>query len=246
MSSLIRKLTFTGVPIAVAMIVLLCSPLPVAAQSNPAYAPPQVDPSLPNVLLLGDSISIGYMLATRRELAGQANTWRPAANCGPTSNGLESLDRWLGNQRWDVIHFNFGLHDLKFMGPNGENLYDQDLPGAHRQIPLDAYSANLQRIVRRLQATGAKLIWCETTPVPEGIKSRIAQDVVRYNEAAAKVINEAGGIAINPLYEFALEHAEQRPANVHYTPAGSETLAKQVANAVRLALDSDAVRQGGH
>jgi len=207
--------------------------------SNPAYAPPQVNPDLPHVLLLGDSISIGYMLDTRRELTGVANTWRPAANCGPTTRGLESLDQWLDQRTWDVIHFNFGLHDLKFMGPEGQNLVDPDSRGAHRQVPIEKYQANLRQIAERLKATGAQVIWCETTPVPEGAHGRIAGDAKRYNEAAAKVIAEVGGITTNPLYEYALMHAEQRPANVHYTPAGSAKLAEQVAKTIRHALNTN-------
>jgi len=63
---------------------------------RPEFQPPEVDPDLPNVLLIGDSISIGYMLATRKELSGEANVWRPITNCGPSTKGLESLDAWLG------------------------------------------------------------------------------------------------------------------------------------------------------
>lgn len=74
-----------------------------------AFEPPEVNESLPNVLLLGDSISIGYMLDVRKQLSGQANVWRPAVNCGPTTRGLESLDKWIGDRKWDLIHFNFGL-----------------------------------------------------------------------------------------------------------------------------------------
>ena len=60
---------------------------------NPAFAPPKnIDPKLPNVLLIGDSISIGYMVPAREKLAGVANVFRPNTNCGPTTRGLESLE----------------------------------------------------------------------------------------------------------------------------------------------------------
>jgi acyl-CoA thioesterase-1 len=80
-------------------------------KTPPAFQPPQVDENLPNVLLLGDSISIGYMLDVRKQFVGEANVWRPATNCGPTTRGLKSLDDWIGDKKWAVIHFNFGLHD---------------------------------------------------------------------------------------------------------------------------------------
>ena len=90
-------------------------------QPNPVYAPIKDDPNLARVLLIGDSISIGYTLAVRELLEGKANVHRPPTNCGPTTRGLEQIDAWLGDKKWDVIHFNFGLHDLKYLGPNGQN-----------------------------------------------------------------------------------------------------------------------------
>ncbi len=200
------------------------------------FQPPEVVQGLPNVLLIGDSISIGYMLPAREALSGQANVWRPATNCGPTTRGLESLENWIGDRKWDVIHFNHGLHDLKYLGPNGENLAEPDAAGSHQQVPLDQYAKNIKKIANRLKKTGAKVIFCETTPVPKGAKGRVVGDSKRYNEAARKAIEEVGGIEINPLFEFALKHAEQRPANVHYTQDGSAKLAEQVAKSVRAAL----------
>ena len=193
---------------------------------NPAFAPVTDDPSLPRVLLIGDSISIGYTLATREALAGKANVHRAPTNCGPTIRGLEGLDQWLGEERWDVIHFNWGLHDLK------------KIEGKH-QVPIDEYEKNLAELVGRLKRTKATLVWCSTTPVPEGCSPpRTNEDTIAYN-AVAKKIMEAEGIAIDDLYAFALPKLEeiQRPANVHFTPEGSEVLAKQVAAAILKALE---------
>ena len=39
---------------------------------------------------------------------------------------MEQIDAWIGKKKWDVIHFNWGLHDLKYMGPNGENLFPKE------------------------------------------------------------------------------------------------------------------------
>jgi acyl-CoA thioesterase-1 len=138
---------------------------------------------------------------------------------------LEQIDRWLGDGRWDVIHFNWGLHDLK------------KIEGKH-QVPIDGYEKNLRKLVRRLKPTGAVLVWCSTTPVPEGCSPpRTNEDAVAYN-AVAKEIMDAEGIMIDDLYAFALPRLEkiQRPANVHFTPEGSAVLAKQVAGAIQKAL----------
>jgi acyl-CoA thioesterase-1 len=184
-------------------------------------------PDLPRVLLIGDSISIGYTLPTRELLKGKVNVHRIPTNGGPTTRGLVQIDSWIGNGHWDVIHFNWGLHDLKFM-PHGK-----------RQVTLAAYERNLDSLVRRLKQTGAKLIWRNTTPVPEGKVAplRIPDDVVSYN-AAAKRVMQKHGVSIHDLYTFALARLEkiQRPVNVHFTPEGSDALAGEVAGIILDAL----------
>jgi acyl-CoA thioesterase-1 len=194
---------------------------------QPEFAPVKDDPKLPRVLLIGDSISIGYTLPARELLEGKANVHRIPANGGPTINGLANLEKWLGNDRWDVVHFNWGLHDLK-----------QDTAGA-RQVPLDEYEKHLAELVARLKKTGARLIWASTTPVPEGKLSppRVDSDVVAYNAAAARIMQQQG-VEINDLYSFALPKLKeiQRPVNVHFTPAGSAALARQVAARIEAAL----------
>ncbi len=196
------------------------------AQKRSPMEAVQDDPALPRVLVIGDSISIGYTLPTRDALAGKVNLHRPLTNCGDTAKGLSELDAWLGDGRWDVIHFNWGLHDLK------------RLDGVHHQVPLDRYEKNLAELVARLKKTGAALVWCSTTPVPEGCKPpRSEADVAAYN-AAAKKIMDAQEVAIDDLHAFALARLEdiQRPANVHFSPQGSAVLAEAVAKSIQEAL----------
>ncbi len=192
---------------------------------NPAFVPVTDDPKLPRVLLIGDSISIGYTLATRRLLKGVANVHRIPTNGGPTTRGLASIDKWLGKRRWDVIHVNWGLHDLKY------------IKGKH-QVPLDRYEQNLGTLLSRLKKTGAKVIWCSTTPVPEGVSPRRKDsDVLEYNTVAEKLA-ASHGLLHNDLYKFALPRLKkiQRPRNVHFSQEGSRVLAGQVAASVRAAL----------
>jgi acyl-CoA thioesterase-1 len=125
------------------------------------------------------------------------------------------------------------------MGKDGKNLADPTAQGSHQQVPIDQYAANLRRIAKRLKETGATVIWRETTPVPKGCQGRVPGDSQRYNEAAAKVMSEVGGIETDPMYAFAVKHAKlQRPANVHYSAEGSQKLAEQVARSVRRSLKS--------
>jgi pimeloyl-ACP methyl ester carboxylesterase len=205
----------------------------VAAQLS---VPANVNPSLPSVLLIGDSISIGYTADVRRLLENKANVWRVPVNGGPTTRGVEFLDDWIAGRKWSVIHFNWGLHDLKHIGAKGDTIVDVSAAGAHYQVPLADYEKNLAALTARLKTTGAKLIWAETTPVPPGAKGRIPGDELKYNEAAARVMTTAG-IAVNPLHARAAEKPDlQKPADVHFTDAGSSHLAEKVADAVTASL----------
>jgi acyl-CoA thioesterase-1 len=118
-----------------------------------------------------------------------------------------------------VIHFNFGLHDLKYADEKGTLVADVT-QGKPQIAPAD-YERNLRQLVERLRATGASLVWCSTTPVPEGAAGRVVGDDVKYNEVAARVMREAG-VPTNDLYAFAKPRlAEiQRKADVHCTAKG--------------------------
>lgn len=221
---------------------VLSLPLDAQAQQkkkpNPVLAPIEDDPDLPRVLIIGDSISMGYTLDTRAMLKGEANLHRPPTNCGPTTKGLAEIDAWLGEGKWDVIHFNWGLHDLKYMNEQGKLVgVDQ----GKQQVPIKEYAKNLDELVKRLKKTGATLIWRNTTPVPEGAKGRLPADAVKYNEAAEKVMAKHK-VQVHDLYSFAKEHEKeiQRNKDVHYTREGSKKLAEQVVGVIRAALDTEA------
>lgn len=203
---------------------------------DPALAPVADEPGLPRVLLIGDSISIGYTLPVRAMLKGKANVHRPPTNCGPTTTGLKELDAWLGEGKWDVIHFNWGLHDLKYVDERGALV---PVERGRQQVPLDQYEQNLDALAVRLKKTGAKLIWAATTPVPEGAQGRVPGDEVKYNAAARRVM-EKHGVAINDLHAFASQFtgykAIQMERNVHFMKAGSVELARQVAAHILKAL----------
>lgn len=229
--------------LALTALAVVALALPLAAQQakpkkapNPAYAPVEDVAGQPRVLLIGDSISIGYTLAVREELKGKANVHRPATNCGPTTRGVTEIEKWLGDGKWDVIHFNFGLHDLKFVDDQGKNAPPDK---GHPQVSADDYQKNLETLVARMKKTGAKLIFATTTPVPPGADARIKGDEEKYNAIAVGVMKKHG-VAIDDLYDFSLPKlAEiQLPANVHFKPEGSKVLAKQVAAEIQKALET--------
>lgn len=205
-------------------------PAPKKKAPDPAYAPVVDVAGLPRVLILGDSISLGYTLPVRSRLAGQANVHRPAENCGETARGVKSLDKWLGDGKWDVIHFNFGLHDLKYLDAAGKYVP----PEQGRQVASVAdYERNLRELVARLQKTGAKLVFATTTPVPAATLGRVEHDEIRYNEAAVRVMRELG-VAVDDLHALVVPRQDkiQLPKNVHFTKDGYDQLADRVVASI--------------
>jgi len=205
------------------------APAKKARKPHPSLTKVEDVAGLPRVLLIGDSISMGYTLDVREMLKGKANVHRIPTNGGPTTNGLKNIKAWLGDSKWDVIHFNWGLHDLKYIQDDPSKRADPKAGGSHPQVALADYEKNLAELVKTMQATGAKLIWCNTTHVPAGSDGRVEGDEVKYNEAADRVM-KAAGIPTDDLRAHALAKPEaQLPANVHYSPEGSRYLAEKVS-----------------
>lgn len=168
----------------------------------------------PRVLIIGDSISIGYTEPVRQRLASVANVTRIPGNGNSTSYALEAIEEWLRKQKPAIIYFNFGLHDLL------------------HQVGRETYANNLRTIVIRLRQTGAKLIFAEMTVVPPSRLNYFPDQQDAYRETAANVMREMG-VPTDSLHHVA---AEQIPDDVHFTPKGSESLADHVATTIRDAL----------
>ncbi len=198
----------------------------------------------PRVLLLGDSISLGYTPFVQEMLGEAAQVVRPKVdgrdeNCQGTNHGLGQLERWLNAaENPHVIVFNFGLHDMKHVDPaTGAPSNDPRHP---RQAAPQIYRQQLQAIAERLVQTGAHVVFATTTPVPAGgvRPLRRVGDPLLYNGLARQVV-EPLGIQVVDLWSTANEHLGewQQPVNVHFRPEGSRGLAAAVVQAVRPLLD---------
>lgn len=205
----------------------------------PKLALSQATAALPKVLILGDSISIGYTPIVQELLQDQALVVRPtyedgrAENCEGTTKGVRKVQAWVGDVAWDIIHFNFGLHDLKHVDP---------LSGKNSKSPMDPqqaapkyYRKNLKAIVKLLKNTEAQLIFATTTPYPTPVDGplRLPGMPELYNKLATKIMRK-NKIPVNDLYDFVLPHLDelQRPTNVHFTKTGSQALGKQVSEVI--------------
>ena len=202
-----------------------------------AETPPPVK-ALPRILIIGDSISIGYTPQVEALMKGEAVIVHHQGNAGHTGNGLLKIEQWLGTNQWNVIHFNFGLHDLCYRSQDPAKKGQGDKVGGLLTNTKEKYVENLELLVQRLEKTGAKLVWASTTVVPEGEKGRMVGDDLKYN-AVAETIMKAHRIPIDDLHTLSSGFAPSdfsSPGNVHYSKTGYEKLARQVASSIRAAL----------
>jgi lysophospholipase L1-like esterase len=200
-------------------------------------APQNTD--LPKVLIIGDSISIGYTPHVARILKGKATVKHNKGNAGHSGMGLKNLDKWIGTTNWDVIHFNWGLWDLCYRHPKSKVQGKRDRVNGKVTHTVEQYEENLDKLVARLKKTDAKLIWAHTTVVPEKEAGRIVGDDKKYNDVATKIMKKHG-VAINDLYtlskSFPSDHFK-KPGDVHYTVDGYKELAKLVADILSTTIE---------
>lgn len=192
--------------------------------------------TLPKVLLIGDSISIGYQPFVAAALEGRCLVAHHESNSGDSRNVLDRLDAWLAaDADAALIHFNVGLHDLRKW---------HDARGY--QVPLAAYRENLAVIVDRLKAVGKPLVWATITPVVDERVAGTVPDFVRYDadvrsyNAAARAIVDAAGVPVNDLYAVVAAAGVAETVcrdGTHMTEAGYRLLGEAVARSVRQQLD---------
>jgi acyl-CoA thioesterase-1 len=195
------------------------------------FANPVDESALPRVLIIGDSISIGYTPRVRKRLDGVANVHRPNTNCRWSAFGAEEIEEWIGDSEWDVIHFNFGLWD--WYG------WKQD-----EKASPESYAGNLDTIVTKLRAkTDATLIFAITTPPCAGpeknAKIVVTDERAREFNRAARAVMEKHEVGINNLYDVVRRERERYQLgadDVHYNDAGRDLLASKVAARIKREL----------
>jgi len=193
--------------------------------------------ALPKVLILGDSISLGYTEPVRQLLKDKADVRRPKENCQHSANGVKKLEGWLGTEKWDVIHFNFGIWDTHKLDEKGALVRDETgKTGLRLRHTPEQYRENMAAIVKRLKRTEASLIFASTTPVLR-YKGERLQDLTRLNDVAGELM-KGNDVAVNDLYSLVLPNAKewQTADHVHFNKLGNEQLAKRVAETIEGAL----------
>jgi lysophospholipase L1-like esterase len=186
-----------------------------------------------NVLIIGDSISIGYTPFVEKALAPGIVVSHNPGNGGSTIRGVDSTEVWLNHREWDLVVFNFGLHDLVYK----DDQKKYDVVNGKLSVSLEDYRKNLEAIVAELKETTARLLFVTTTVVPENSPGRKVEDPARYNEVARAVMKR-NGIPVVDLYTASLTIHPQnsKPGNVHYTDKGYELLAEELVKSIKSIL----------
>ena len=188
------------------------------------------------ILLIGDSIRMGYDHYVKERMANVAEVYFPNVNCTHTTTILRNLHSWtdaLKLYEADAVHFNAGLWDTV-------RIYGDDT-----LLRPETYADNLVRITKRIRFLfpNAKIIFATSTPVIEsgyieGFESRTNRDVEHFNRIACKVL-PSEGVIINNLYELLQNVPEEYHSDqTHfYTGAATELIGCQVTHILCEALD---------
>ncbi len=165
------------------------------------------------VYVVGDSISIHYGPYLERYLKGVMSYSRKegadraaqnldvalGANGGDSSNVLAYLEYRLksGGVDADVLLFNCGLHDIK-----------TDPVTAKRQVPIEKYGENLERILGVIRKLGTEPVWIRSTPCDEKVHNqknpsfyRFSADCREYNSVADGIMRK-NRVPVIDLYTF--------------------------------------------
>ncbi|HNQ34764.1 MAG TPA: GDSL-type esterase/lipase family protein [bacterium] len=186
------------------------------------------------VLLIGDSIRMGYEPFVRRELEGLAEVLGPEKNGGDSDNVLRNLPEWLETFPADLVHLNCGLHDIK-----------RPFGSSSNGIPRFQYADNLRQIFSHLVAHKIPVIWATSTPVDEKLHhqnksfDRFEADLEHYNATALEACREFG-LEVDDLFgliERAGKSAYLLDDGVHFKPEGYQLLGREVARVIRAALE---------
>lgn len=222
-----------------------------AAGTCPASTPDSTD-TLPRVLIIGDSISIGYTPIVQRVLRRHACVVHAPGNNAFSAHGLAHAADWVGDHEWHVIYFNHGIWDVQWLAgrhlvraPGGTEarigapfvnfatLYFG--PWQRRSTPAE-YLSNLNGIVDILLPKTQQVIFATTTQWTR--YGADTAELIKRNNAAARDLMQQRGVPVDDLYAVALPHLTtwHSADGLHFNERGNEGLGAQVARTIAGAL----------
>lgn len=194
----------------------------------------------PKILIIGDSISIGYTPYVKAALADSAIIEHNVGNAQHTGNGLQHIKEWLGDEDWDIIQFNWGLWDLCYRHPDSKEYGHRDKINGKVTYTVEEYASNLDSIATLIkQKTHAKLIFVTTTYVPKNEPGRYESEVQKYNNAAKQVMKKHA-VIVNDIYDASIPIHNKYGLgsnNVHYKEEGYKKLGKLIVGFLKAQIE---------
>jgi len=183
---------------------------------------------VPQVLFLGDQVHGSIVQAAAKELGGKVRIqFPPEGSVNDSGNALKQIDSLLGETKWDIIYFNFGIGDLFYKDPSTSEIriMAKDGGGVRVSTP-EQYEKQLDALVQRLKKTNAKLIWGSTTPMANvhffsSFQGNLfdANSEKEYNAIAARVMAKHK-VPVLDLHGYVMAQfkpAEKHPPYTQYT-----------------------------
>ena len=184
--------------------------------------PPHPDLRLPNVLLLGDSISRNYFPQVTSDLAGVANVYLMASS---TSVGDPRLPHQIADfaamekVRFRVVHCNNGMHGW-----------------AYSEAQYRAAFPQFLHAVRSLMNKDGALVWANTTPVRPDATTGATNPRIEERNASALALVKSAGISLDDQHGLMVQHRDLYDDAVHFNSEGARIQGDQAASTIRSAL----------
>lgn len=191
------------------------------------------------IVLIGDSIRMGYDKYVKEALDGVAEVYYPGENCRFAQYTLRFISDWKHKGEWptdaDLVHWNVGLWDVC------------EMFGEEPISSIEHYTEMITRIDKRIRLLfpNAKVVFATSTAVREegysGNFHRYNATIERYNAAAIAAL-EGTGTVINDLYEHTKDIKPEYCSDMtHYnTPAGAAYMGGKVLSVICNMLDISA------
>ncbi len=182
--------------------------------------------ALPQILLLGDSIRIGYCGTVKKQLDGMYDVRFPNENCQYTQHTFVSLSFWkeLIGPSPAAVHFNCGHWDIAHWDGEKESLNT-----------VEEYGKMLVRIVERIKKLypSTKIFFATTTPMNPngkmGVNPRSTEEIKIYNAEAKRVLTPLG-VKINDLFGITKDLGEEAYTDYcHFTDEIFRLLGRKTA-----------------
>ncbi|QYY35966.1 SGNH/GDSL hydrolase family protein [Ruficoccus sp. ZRK36] len=191
----------------------------------------QAELSIPRVLLIGDSITMGYGPEAAELLKGEASVaWLGTSRFPADPAFMDQLELMFRYDTFDAIHFNNGLHGFDYDEAVYDKLYRSTVKALREMTPGLPWVLVTSTPVRA-KTPAADSADVSEFPAPE-LLPRNAR-VIQRNETVTSLAQELG-LPVNDLYAAMINHPEYvNPDGVHYNDEGKRYQGQVVADCIR-------------